>query len=148
MTPRMRTPMLVSACATAAMLCSAGCGGKSKPASEATGEAEAAEPSGGDVVGPETMDEIRRSLDRKRNVVARCLAPAIDAGELPKNARGRMTLGFVISTAGRATDLKVIKSSLDSKVLTDCVLERVREIEFPTVPDPLPWSYTYGFEAV
>lgn len=145
MTPRMRTPLLASALLA---LCSAACGGKSKPATESPADSEAAEPSSGDVVGPETMDEIRRSLDRKRNVVARCLAPAIDGGELPKNARGRMTLGFVISPAGRATDLKVIKSSLDSKLLTDCVLERVREIEFPTVPDPLPWSYTYGFEAV
>lgn len=125
-----------------------GCGGKAKPATSAGADSEASEPASSDVVGPETMDEIRRGLDRKRNVVARCLAPAIDGGELPKNARGRMTLGFVISPAGRATELKVIKSSLDSKILTDCVLERVREIEFPTVPDPLPWSYTYGFEAV
>lgn len=134
--------------ALVAALALAGCGGKAKPAAGSEAEPEAAEPSSGEVVGPETMDEIRRALDRKRNVVARCLAPAIDGGELPKNARGRMTLGFVISPAGRATELKVIKSSLDSKLLTECVLERVREIEFPTVPDPLPWSYTYGFEAV
>lgn len=146
MTPTMRTTLLTIACAGALGL--AACGGKSKPAAGPTDETEASEPASGDVVGPETMDEIRRSLDRKRNVVARCLAPAIDGGELPKNARGRMTLGFVISPAGRATELKVIKASLDSKILTDCVLERVREIEFPTVPDPLPWSYTFGFEAV
>ncbi len=100
------------------------------------------------MIGPETMDAIRRALDRKRSVVARCLAPAIDAGELKKNARGRMSLSFVISTSGKANDLRVIKSSLDSKMLTDCVLGHVAEIEFPQLPDPLPWSYTYGFEAM
>ncbi len=129
-------------------------GGGSKPASEATTPAEASsqegDVSGGDgtVVSTETMDDIRRALDRKRNAVARCLSPAVDAGELPKNARGRMTLGFTISASGRAGDLKVVKSSLESKLLTDCVFERIGEIEFPTVAEPLPWSYTYGFETM
>jgi hypothetical protein len=129
----------------------AACGGKDKPAespASASATSEQGQDTGDEVVGPETMDEIRRALDRKRNVVARCLAPAIEAGELPKNARGRVTLGLVISPAGRATDVTVIKSSLDSEVLRSCVIERVQEIEFPTVPQPLPWSYTYGFEAV
>lgn len=139
-------PLLLTAAAALALTA---CGGKSKSESTAAADSSpAAESSGGNVVGPETMDEIRRALDRKRNVVARCLAPAIDGGELPKNARGRITLGFVISPAGKASDLQVVKSSLTSKILTDCVMGHVRDIEFPQVPEPLPWSYTYGFEAV
>lgn len=133
----------------AAVFSLAACGGKAKSEdTTAAGDDPGASATGGTVVGPETMDEIRRALDRKRNVVARCLAPAIDASELPKNARGRMTLGFVISPAGKAGSIKIIKSSLDSRMLTDCVIGHVEEIEFPQVPDPLPWSYTYGFEAM
>lgn len=130
-------------------------GGGGKPAGDSTtpsnSSSESSEDvSGGDgtVVSSETMDEIRRALDRKRNAVARCLSPAVDAGELPKNARGRMTLGFVISPSGKAGELKVVKSNLDSKLLTDCVFERISEIEFPTVAEALPWSYTYGFETM
>ncbi len=128
------------------------CGGSSKAASEDTtpAQAEGDSQSGGDgtVVSTETMDEIRRALDRKRNAVARCLSPAVDAGELPKNARGRMTLGFVISAGGKAGELEVVKTSLESKLLTECVFARIEEIEFPAVADPLPWSYTYGFETM
>lgn len=128
----------------------AACGGGSKSSGETTPNTTAAKPAdeNGTVVSNETMDEIRRALDRKRNVVARCLTPAIDAGELPKNARGRMTLELVITPAGKATDIKVIKTSIESKMVADCVIERVGEIEFPSVPDALPWSYTYGFEAM
>lgn len=135
--------------ATSATLATA-CGGGGKSSGETTPDPTEAKPAdeSGAVVSNETMDEIRRALDRKRNVVARCLTPAIDAGELPKNARGRMTLELVITPAGKATDIKVIKTSIDSKMVADCVIERVGEIEFPSVPDALPWSYTYGFEAM
>ncbi len=129
-------------------LASAACGGGSKAANESTTTQEAQPESSGAVVSNETMDEIRRALDRKRNVVARCLTPAIDAGELPKNARGRMTLQLTIEPGGRAGEVKVIKTSIESKLVEDCVIERVREIEFPTVESSLPWSYTYGFEAM
>jgi hypothetical protein len=125
------------------------CGGgkASGETTPSTGEATPSD-SNGTVVSSETMDDVRRALDRKRNVVARCLTPAIDAGELPKNARGRMTLELVITPGGKATDIKVIKTSIDSKTVADCVIARVGEIEFPAVAEPLPWSYTYGFEAM
>ena len=146
----MKIPALV-----ASTLCLLGgalgaCGGGGKSSGDTTPTTSEATPSdsGGTVVTNETMDDIRRALDRKRNVVARCLTPAIDAGELPKNARGRMTLELVITPGGKATDIKVIKTSIDSKLVADCVIERVGEIEFPSVAEPLPWSYTYGFEAM
>jgi hypothetical protein len=128
-----------------------GCGGGGASSGKDTTAAETRpiEDDGGEgVVSNETMDDIRRALDRKRNVVARCLTPAIEAEELPKNSRGRMTLGFVISPAGKAGEIEVVKTSLESKLLAACVIERVGEIEFPAVPKPLPWSYTYGFEAM
>jgi hypothetical protein len=136
--------------ASAAALALLGCGGSSKPAAApaASPSPSAASDDGSNVISNETMDEIQRALDRKRNVMSRCLTAAIDAGELPKNARGRITLSFVISPVGKAEDRKIVKASLDSAKLNDCVLERVSEIEFPTVPNQLPWSYTYGFEAM
>jgi hypothetical protein len=145
--------MIIPSCLVSASLAISlvACGGGSKPSGEttpSTAEAEPADSNNGTVVTSETMDEIRRALDRKRNVVARCLTPAIDAGELPKNARGRMTLELVITSSGKAIDVKVIKTSLDSKTVADCVIARVGEIEFPSVAEPLPWSYTYGFEAM
>jgi hypothetical protein len=151
---KLASTLVTSTLLLAAAAAAACGGGGSKPASEATTASESSSPegdvSGGDgtVVSTETMDDIRRALDRKRNAVARCLSPAVDAGELPKNARGRMTLGFTISASGKAGDLKVVKSNLESKLLTDCVFARIGEIEFPTVAEPLPWSYTYGFETM
>jgi len=102
---------------------------------------------GGAMVAPETMDEIQRRFDRKRATVSRCLSAAIDAKELPKNSRGKITLNVTVMPGGKAGDIKVVKATIESQHLTDCVISKVRDIVFPDVPKPYPTSYTYAFEA-
>ena len=139
----------------AAVLLAAACGGAKQapttPSDEGGGggggEVSRTDP-GDTMVKPETMDEIQRAFERKRNSVSRCLSVAIDGKELPKSSRGKITLNVVVSPGGKAGDVKVARSSLESKLLTDCVIGKVREIVFPEVPQPYPTSYTYAFEAM
>jgi hypothetical protein len=100
------------------------------------------------MVPPEKMDEINRLLDRKRPTVSRCLTMVVDNKELPKGARGKMTLGITISPAGSASDVKVISDSLDSKPLQECVIGKVKEIQFPDLPKSYETTYAYAFEAI
>ncbi len=149
-----RSPFFLAALLAAA----AACGGK-QPAStmpDETGDSGMSgppegdpEPSGGGaMVPPETMDDIQRRFDRKRPSVSRCLSAAVDAKELPRNARGKITLNVTINPGGKAGEIKVVKASLESPLLTECVIAKVREIVFPEVPAAYPTSYTYGFEAM
>lgn len=129
-----------------------GCGGKHAPATSGTGpeggESEVAVAAGdGDIVPPEQMDEINRSLERKRTVVSRCLAIAIDNKELPKSSAGKITLDIVIA-GGKAETVKVVRSTLDSPSLNACVIGHVKAIQFPELAKPYPTSFTYGFEAM
>jgi TonB family protein len=130
----------------------AGCGGKHAETTPAAGAGaaggEPAQASGGVMVPPEKMDEINRSLERKRQIMAHCLATAVDNKELPRNARGKVTVEIVISPNGRAEDIKVVRASLESATLNECVINHVKEIQFPELPKPYETSYTYGFEAM
>ncbi|HZJ63990.1 MAG TPA: AgmX/PglI C-terminal domain-containing protein [Kofleriaceae bacterium] len=148
-----------SRCAAAlvlgAVVLIAACGGKQKAdttagegGASAGGGAGAGGASSGDMVPPEKMDEVNRSLDRKRTIVSRCLAIAVDAKELPRNSAGKITLEIVISPSGRADAVKVVRTTLESKMLSDCVIHHVQEIQFPQLPKPYETSYTYGFEAM
>ncbi|MBP9087590.1 MAG: AgmX/PglI C-terminal domain-containing protein [Kofleriaceae bacterium] len=110
----------------------------SAPPVEATGPMESAE----------ALDGINRALDRKRPMAARCLSEAVDRKELPGSARGKMTLGFTISADGKASAIKVIKSTLESEQLVTCVVGVVERITFPTLGHARDWSYTYAFEAM
>lgn len=128
----------------------AGCGGSpavTTPVEPAAASPGQGEPAGGEQVAPETMDEINRSLERKRPIVSHCLAIAVDNKELPRNSRGKVTLEIVI-TGGKADSVKVVRSTLESRSLDDCIIKHVRDIQFPELPKPYETSYTYGFEAM
>jgi len=101
-----------------------------------------------DMIPPEKMEEITNMLARKQRIMSRCLADAVDSKELPKNSRGKITLEIVISTAGSPDTVKVIKSTLESEKLKECVIGHVKTIQFPTLPKTYPTSYTYAFEAM
>jgi hypothetical protein len=101
-----------------------------------------------DMVPPEKMEEITRILERKQRIMSRCLADAVDAKELPKNSRGKITLEIVISPAGKPDQVKVIKSSLESEKLAACVIGHIKTMQFPELPKAYPTSYTYAFEAM
>jgi hypothetical protein len=151
---RARAIALVAAVfAVFAVFAFGGCGGSSRseattPADPAEGASEAESGEGGEMISAETMEEIKRNLDRKRRIISHCLASAVDAKELPRNSAGKITLEIVISPAGKAETVKVLRATLESKMLTDCVIDRVKEIQFPQLPRPYPTSYTYGFEAM
>jgi hypothetical protein len=131
----------------------AACGGKKSGGSTTPepdtggGEPVAAKNGGDNMVSPESIDEIQRLFQRKGNAVSRCLSFAIDNKDLPKNSKGRVTLGVTIAKDGKAGSVKVIKASIESKSLSDCVIARVKEIQFPEIPREYETTYTYAFEA-
>lgn len=142
---------IAAAIGAVASLCLAGCGGGPQAGTTPSGGGgdAAAAPAGGDVmVPPETIDAITRSLERKRLAMSRCLATAVDNRELPRNAAGKITVEIVIAPSGAAESVKIVRATLDSKMLNDCVISRVKAIAFPELPRPFETSFTYGFEAM
>ncbi len=141
---------IARAAVVVALWTAAACGGSpaaTTPVEPVIASPGAGEPAGGEQVAPEAMDEINRNLERKRPIVSHCLAIAVDNKELPKSSRGKVTLELVIAV-GKAQSVKVVRATLDSKSLNDCIIKHVQDIAFPTLPKPYETSYTYGFEAM
>lgn len=137
-----------------AALAVAACGGKGK--AEDTGPEEGVadeegmsgdDPCAGEMVPPEKLEQIQNELDRKRGVATRCLTDAVDAGEADKNARGKIVVEFLIQRSGKATNVEIVKSSIESQVLESCIVDLITKISFPDIPKDLDWSYTFAFEA-
>ena len=132
----------------------AACGGKNKGADEGGGatidtQATTGDPTdrSGEMVPAEKMDEVNQLLDRKRNIVSRCLSDAVERGEAPKGARGKITLEISISTGGKPIKVEVLKSTIDVVAVQGCVKRKVEDITFPTMPKQYDTSYTYAMEA-
>jgi hypothetical protein len=131
----------------------AACGGKNKNDPEEGGatidtQATTGDPTdrSGSMVTPETMDEINALLGRKQMIISRCLSAAVDAGEMPKGSRAKITLAISISTSGQATKVDVIKATTDVQSVHGCVKKHVQEITFPNVPKQYDTSWTYAME--
>ncbi|HPH67950.1 MAG TPA: AgmX/PglI C-terminal domain-containing protein [Kofleriaceae bacterium] len=137
----------------AAGLLAASCGGSSKQTATTMPTSETETPvvsdgESGTMESAEALDGINRALDRKRPMAARCLSEAVDRKEFPSSSHGKMTLGFSISADGKASNIKVIKSTLESEQLAACVIAIVERITFPSLQASRDWSYTYAFEAM
>jgi hypothetical protein len=133
-----------------ASLLVAGCGGKhadTTPSGGTANQAEQAAPQG-EMVPPEKMDEVNRLLERKRTIMSRCFATAVDNKELPKNSSGQITLELVIAPGGKADVVKIVRATLESKTLNECVIGHIKNTQFPELPKPYETSFTYGFEAM
>jgi TonB family protein len=157
MAPRSARAWLVAgSLATVALGCGGGSRADTTPAAGAAGaaggEAQAggggSSSGGGEVVPPEKIDESNRQLSRKRAVMSRCLAIAVDNKELPKNSHGKVTVEIVISPSGTADSVKIVRASLESKMLDECIIGHIKEIAFPQLPRAFEMSYSYGFEAM
>jgi hypothetical protein len=135
------------------VLAAAACGGKNKKDAEQGGplidtQATTGDPTdrSGSMVSPETMDEINSLLGRKQMIISRCLSYAVDAGEMPKGSRAKITLAISIAPSGQASKVDVIKSSTELQSVQGCVKKHVQEITFPQVPRQYDTSWTYAME--
>lgn len=138
----------------AVLTVAAACGGGGKKDTTEAGGDVAVDDGGGDssgggdvMVPPEKMDEINVRLDRKRASAARCLSDAVLSGDATKSTHGKITLEFVVSPAGKAENVRVTQATLDNQKVQDCVIDKVRDTEFPTLPRALEWSYTFSMDS-
>jgi hypothetical protein len=149
------TMMTMTNTVVLALLLAAACGGKNKNKVEDSSGGAVIDPSAssgdstdrsGAMADPVKMDEVNQLLGRKRAIVSRCLSQAVERGEAPKNARGKITLAISITPSGRTRSVEVIKSSIDSIDVQGCVKRKVEDIQFPTFPQQYDTSYTYAME--
>jgi hypothetical protein len=101
----------------------------------------------GNMIPPEKMDEIQNDLKRKQQIISRCLADAVEAGEAKKNTHGKVVVELVVSTSGKAQNVKVVKSDFTAQSVNDCTKKHVEDIEFPQIPKQYETSFTYAMEA-
>jgi TonB family protein len=124
------------------------CGGGDKKV-EAPRESADDDSGGGedhsDVLVPEEkFDEIKRTFDSKRTMVSRCYVTGVEAGEIDRTAKGHITVGVTVTRDGKASNVRVLQSSLGSKAADDCVVGMVEGWTFTdSLPKPVEHSHTY-----
>ena len=101
----------------------------------------------GNMIPPEKMDEIQNDLKRKQQIISRCLADAVEAGDAKKNTHGKVVVELVVSTSGKAQNVKVVKSDFTAQSDNECTKQHVEDTEFPQIPKQYETSFTYSMGA-
>ena len=101
----------------------------------------------GNMIAPEKIDEVQNDLKRKEMIISRCLADAVEAGEAKHNTHGKVTVELTVSTEGKAQNVKVVKSDIQTQSVLDCTKKHVESIEFPQLKKNFETSFTFAMEA-
>lgn len=96
----------------------------------------------------EKYDEIARFFKRKNKFLNTCFTSAISAGEISKRGRARIAITLTITTQGKMKNPKVDSMEPDSPTLRDCIFEKMQRWTATTLPKPLEYSYTFGFDTL
>ncbi len=145
MTRLARGVFVVGALAVAASACGGGSKKKVEEPTPVDAEPVATEDDE-PVVSDQQYMEIKAFFDRKRRIVARCFGDAMDAGEVDKNAKGRVTVKVTIGKDGTLSDVSITHSNLKSKLLETCIVGKVRKWTVVTLPKAIDYTYMFGFE--
>src|SRR5215813_6320943 len=130
----MRAMILVFAVGTA-------CGGaKSEQAA-----APAAPAVSGAAADPAAYAAVSDFFARKRPFVSQCYGDAITNRDLKEDAKGQIRLGLRVLTSGKAENVRVVETTLNSKPVEDCVVKLVQNWTLPAPDRPLDFLYTYEF---
>jgi hypothetical protein len=96
-------------------------------------------------VPPEKLDEINHFFYRKMGPLQfRCYNDEVERTH--KKYQGNLSLSLVVQPGGKVSDVKVIASSLDAPGIEACVVNEVKQWEWPDVPSPAPYTGSINFK--
>ncbi|HEY1554907.1 MAG TPA: hypothetical protein VGF94_08740 [Kofleriaceae bacterium] len=101
----------------------------------------------GNMIPPDKMDEVQQDLGRRREMISRCLATAMDNREVKRGTHGKVTFEIVIGASGHTQSVRVDKTDIPDKGVIDCATKLVEDTAFPELPHKYETSYTYAMEA-
>jgi hypothetical protein len=128
--------MIAGGCATES--------GGGNPSQRASHPAEEGTTSQGGVP-PEQIDAVQEVFRRKEQAVNSCYTAGIEETKNRK-LEGKLMLSMVIKPSGRATDVKVLETTLNTPTIERCIIKLVEGWEFPKVAEKLPMTHSYAFK--
>jgi len=109
---------------------------------------EAAPEKGG--IPPDKQSDIQLMLQQREPSVRKCYNDVLNDGSHDRSFKGTVVLLISLSPGGgenaRVTGVKAINDTLKNDEVTSCVVEKLKEFEYPEVPSAGTMQYSYKFE--
>jgi hypothetical protein len=100
-------------------------------------------------IAPDKQADIQLMLQQREPSVRKCYNDVLNDGSHDRSFKGTVVLLISLAPGGsnaRVTGVKVINDSLKNDEVTSCVVEKLKEFEYPDVVNAGTMQYSYKFE--
>jgi len=124
------------------------CNGASKPpVTGPNGEEYRPAPGPADMgsLPAEKVEELSDYFTKKGTYVARCYQKELERrGD--RSLVGKVTVKLRISADGRASNVEILQTTLNTPAVEQCIVEDIRTWSMPELPNPVMWTWTFEFQ--
>jgi len=96
-------------------------------------------------IPPEKIEEVQATFRRKSMQVQSCYSDEMQRTS-NKKVEGDVMIGMTLKTSGKASDVKVLKTTLNSPNIETCVVDQVKSWSFTELPQQGYFNWTFHFK--
>jgi hypothetical protein len=101
-------------------------------------------------IPPDKQADVQLMLQQREPSVRKCYNDVLNDGSHDRSFKGTVVLLISLAPGGtagsRITGVKVIQDSLKNDEVSSCVVDKLKEFEYPDVGNPGTMQYSYKFE--
>ena len=129
-----------------AVLAGAGCATSGEPGEERIRvvhpQEQVAEQGG---IPPDKQAEIQLLLQQRDPSTLKCYGDVLNEKH-DRAFKGSVAVLITLEPSGKASDVKIVNSTLNDKEVHDCLIEKIKDFEFPTLEHGGTMQYVYHFQ--
>ena len=96
-------------------------------------------------IAPDKQAEIQLLLQQRNPSTLKCYNDVL-AEKHDRAFKGHVAVLITLEPTGKASDVSIVNSSLNSKEVHDCLIAKIKEFDFPEIEHPGSMQYVYHFE--
>jgi hypothetical protein len=104
---------------------------------------ESAAPTGG--IPPDKQSDIELMLEQRQPSTLKCYQDVLN-DKHDRAFKGTVQLVLTIEPTGKASNVQITGGTLSNKEVTDCLVEKLKDFDYPQIPNQGTMQYVYKFE--
>jgi len=96
-------------------------------------------------ISPDKQAEIQLVLQQRDPSTLKCYSDVLN-DKHDRAFKGSVAVLVTLEASGKATDVKIVNSTLNNKEVHDCLIEKIKEFEFPVLEHGGSMQYVYHFQ--
>jgi len=100
-------------------------------------------------IAPDKQADIQLMLQQREPSVRKCYNDVLNDGSHDRTFKGTVVLLISLAPGGenaKVSGVKVINDTLKNDEVSSCVVDRLKDFEYPNVVNPGTMQYSYKFE--